>query len=218
MYFSEDEIQRLNAHIRQLEKNTGVELVAAVVGKCDNYPEIPWKAFASGVALSSLASLLQAMLRPDWLSSYSALVHTVIVLGVGATMALLTAAWSGWARCFLDKARAELEMRQYAQSLFLEHDVFATRGRTGLVLLVGLFERQVVILPDSGLDAYLPSGALQPVIAAMTPDLKRGDRFRALNQGLSAMEESLRGAGFEPAADETDQIPETLIQRKGDAE
>ena len=218
MYFSEDEIQRLNAHIRQLEKNTGVELVAAVVGKCDHYPEIPWKAFALGVAFSSLALLLQAMLRPDWLSAYSALVHTIIVLGVGTIMALLTATWSGWARCFLDSTRAASEMRQYAQSLFLEHEVFATRNRTGLVLLVGLFERQVVLLTDSGIDARLPSGALQSVIAAMTPDLKQGNRFRALNRGVDVMEEHLRAAGFEPAADGTDQIPEALIQQKGDAE
>ena len=218
MYFSEDETRRLNARIRQLEENTGVEVVTAVVGKCDNYPEIPWKAFALGVAFSSLALLLQAMLRPAWLSSYSALVHAIIVLGVGTTMALLTAAWSGWARCFLDRTRAESEMRQYAQSLFFEHEVFATRDRTGLVLLVGLFERQVVILTDSGLDARLPSGVLQTVVAAMTPDLKRGDRFRALKRGLSVIAESLRVAGFEPAADGTDQIPEALIQQKGEAE
>ena len=218
MYFSDDETQQLNARIRQLEKNTGVELVAAVVGKCDHYPEIPWKAFALGVAFSSLALLLQATLRPDWLSSYSALVHTIIVLGVGTIMALLTAFWSGWAHCFLDSTRAVSEMRQYAQSLFLEHDVFVTRDRTGLVLLVGLFERQVVLLTDSGIDAHLPSGVLQSVIAAMTPDLKQGNRFRALNRGVDVMEEHLRVAGFEPAAGETDQISETLIQRKGTAE
>ena len=218
MYFSEDEAQRLNVRIRQLEKKTGVELVAAVVGKCDNYPEIPWKAFASGVAFSSLVLLFQTMLRPDWLSPYSVLVHAIIVLAVGTIMALLTAVWPGWARCFLDRTRAASEMQQYAQSLFLEHDVFATRGRIGLVLLVGLLERQVVILTDSGLDARLPSGGLQSVIAAMTPDLKRNDRFRALKRGLSAMEECLHNAGFELAADETDQISETLIQRKGAAE
>jgi len=218
MYFSEDETRRLNARIRQLEENTGVEVVTAVVGKCDNYPEIPWKAFALGVAFSTLALLLQAMLRPAWLSSYSALVHAIIVLGVGTSMALLTAAWSGWARCFLDRTRAESEMRQYAQSLFFEHEVFATQDRTGLVILVGLFERQVVILTDSGLDARLPSGALQTVVAAMTPDLKRGDRFRALKRGLSVIAESLRLAGFEPTVDGTDQIPEALIQQKGEAE
>ena len=162
MYFSENQTRHLNARIRQLEKNTGIELVAAVVGKCDNYPEIPWKAFALGVAFSSLVIVLQAMLRPDWLSSYSALIHTLIVLGVGTVMALLTVVWPGWARCFLDKPRAESEIRQYAQSVFFEHDIFAVRARNGMVLLVGLFERQVVILPDSGLDATCHPGPFSP--------------------------------------------------------
>lgn len=218
MYLSEDETQRLNARVRQLETNTGVELVTAVVGKCDHYPEIPWKAFALGVAFSSLALLLQSMLRPDWLSSYSALIHMVIVMGCGAVMALMTAIWSGWARCFLDKTRAASEMQQYAQVLFVEREIFATRDRTGLLLLVGLFERKVVILTDSGLDARLPSGALQDVIDTMTPLLKRGDRFQALMQGVATMEEILCQSGFGPAADTTDQIPEALIQQKGDAE
>ena len=218
MYLSEDETQRLNARVRQLETNTGVELVTAVVGKCDHYPEIPWKAFALGVAFSSLALLFQSMLRPDWLYSYSALIHMIIVMGGGAIMALMTAIWPGWARCFLDKTRAASEMQQYGQTLFVEREVFATRDRTGMVLLVGLFERQVVILTDSGVDVRLPSGALQTVIDAMTPLLKQGDRFQALMQGVATMEETLYQAGFEPSADTTDQIPEALVQQKGDAE
>lgn len=218
MYFSDDETQQLNTRIRQLEKNTGIELVAAVVGKCDNYPEIPWKAFALGVAFGALVILLQAMVRPDWLSSYSALLHILLLLGTGTVTALLTVFWPGWARCFLDKTRAEAEIRQYAQSLFLEREIFKVPTRAGMLLLVGLFERQVVLLPDSGIDERLSSGALQTVIAAIIPDLKQGDRFRALHRGVDVMEERLQSAGFEPAADKTDQIPEALIQQKGDAE
>jgi putative membrane protein len=218
MYFSDDETQQLNTRIRQLEKNTGIELVAAVVGKCDNYPEIPWKAFALGVAFGAVVILLQGMVRPDWLSSYSALLHILLLLGAGTVTALPTVFWPGWARCFLDKTRAEAEIRQYAQSLFLDREIFKVPSRTGMLLLVGLFERQVVILTDSGLDKRLPSGDLQTVIDAMTPDLKQGDRFRALHRGVDVMEDRLRAAGFEPAADKTDRIPETLIQHKGDAE
>lgn len=218
MYFSDDETQQLDTRIRQLEKNTGIELVAAVVGKCDHYPEIPWKAFALGVAIGALVTLLQAIVRPDWLSTYSALFHTLLLLGTGAVAALLTAFWPGWARCFLDKTRAEAEIRQYAQTLFLEREIFEVPARRGMLLLVGLFERQVVLLTDSGFEARLPSGALQTVIAAMTPDLKQGDRFRALNRGVDVLEERLRAAGFEPAVDKNDRIPEALIQQKGDAE
>ena len=83
MYFSEDQTRRLDARIRLLEKNTGIELVTAVVGKCDHYPEIPWKAFALGVAFGALVIVVQGVLRPDWLSTYSALIHTLLVYGGG---------------------------------------------------------------------------------------------------------------------------------------
>jgi putative membrane protein len=218
MYFSENETRKLNARIRQLEKNTGIELVTGVVGKCDHYPEIPWKAFALGVAFGALVILFQGMLRPDWLSTYSALIHTLFVLGAGAVMALLTVFWPGWARCFLDKTRAEAEIRQYAQSLFLEREIFKVPARTGMLLLVGLFERRVVILPDSGVVRRLPAGALQNVIAAMRGDLKRGNRLQALTNGVSVLEEHLKAAGFAPAVADTDRIPETLVQQKGDAD
>jgi putative membrane protein len=218
MYFSEDQTLRLDARIRQLEKNTGIELVTAVVGKCDHYPEIPWKAFALGVAFGALVIVVQGMLRPDWLSAYSALIHTLLVLGAGTVMALLTVFWPAWARCFLDKPRAEAEIRQYAQSVFLEHEIFKVPARTGMLLLVGLFERRVVILPDSGVGRRLSPEALRPVIAAMRGDLKRGDRLQALTNGMSVLEEQLKAAGFVSAVADTDRIPDALIQRKGDAD
>ena len=218
MYFSEDQTQRLDARIRLLEKNTGIELVTAVVGKCDHYPEIPWKAFALGVAFGALVIVAQGVLRPDWLSTYSALIHTLLVLGAGTVMALLTVFWPAWARCFLDKPRAEAEIRQYAQSVFLEREIFNVPARTGMLLLVGLFERRVVILPDSGVARRLSPEALRRVIAAMQGDLKRGNRLQALTNGVSVLEEQLKMAGFATATEDADRIPEALLQQKGDAD
>lgn len=215
MHFSEEDARQLNARIRQLEKNTGIELVAVVVDKCDNYPEIPWKAFALGAALSALSILLPTLVRPDWLSTYSTLVHAMVILGAGTIMALLTVVWPGGAHLFLDKARAEGEMRQYAQAYFLENELFALPNRTGILLVIGLFEHQVVILPDSGVDGRLPAGALQTVMASMTSELKRGNRKRALSLGVGALEASLQTAGFAPPAEDTDRIPDALVQEKG---
>jgi putative membrane protein len=218
MYFSEDQTQRLDARIRLLEKNTGIELVTAVVGKCDHYPEIPWKAFALGVAFGALVIVAQGVLKPDWLSTYSALIHTLLVLGAGTVMALLTVFWPAWARCFLDKPRAEAEIRQYAQSVFLEREIFKMPARTGMLLLVGLFERRVVILPDRGVGRRLSPEALRLVIAAMQGDLKRGNRLQALTNGVSVLEEQLKAAGFATATEDVDRIPEALLQQKGDAD
>jgi putative membrane protein len=84
-----------------------------------------------------------------------------------------------------------VEVRQYAESFFLSHDVFATRRRTGVLLLVSLFERQVVVLPDTGLGQRLSKEALQRIIARMTIALASGQVARALEDGLSSLEEVL---------------------------
>ena len=218
MYFSEEQSQVLNARIRALEKNTSVELVAAVVDKCDHYPEIPWKAFALGTAAAALVMLLQAVIRPDWISAYAALTSLMVVLGTGTVAALLSVVWPGWARCFLDRGRAEGEMRQYAQSLFLAHEVFNVPDRCGIFLVVGLFEHQVVILPDRGIASRLPGATLTDVIATMRPYLRKGNHLQALSEGLSRLEAHLLAAGFTPREDGTDRISETLLQRKGGAD
>ena len=218
MYFSEEQSQSLNSRIRALEKNTGVELVAAVVDKCDHYPEIPWKAFALGTAAAALVTLLQTVMRPDWVSAYAALTTLMVVLGTGTVAALLTVAWPGWARCFLDRDRAEGEMRQYAQSLFLTHEVFNVPDRCGILIVVGLFERQVVILPDQGITSRLPEATLADVITAMRPHLRQGNRLQALSEGFARLETHLKEAGFTPREDGADRISEALLQRKGGAD
>jgi uncharacterized membrane protein len=131
-------------------------------------------------------------------------------------LALLTSAWPAWARCFLDRLRAEAEMRQYAQAVFLELDLAALPGRNGILLLAGLFERRIVILADRGVADRLPDAALAAVIAAMGPLLRRNDRYQALTRGVDALEEQLKAAGFAARGDQPDLLAETLIQRKGD--
>jgi len=218
MYFSEDETQALNTRIRQLERQTGIELVAAIVDKCDHYPEIPWKAFAMGAAIGALSVFFTLVMAPPGTASDLALMHILVTLAAGTIMALLTVVWPGWARLFLDKTRAEGEMRQYAQSLVLEHDIVALPNRTGMVLLIGLFEHQVILLPDIGFGDRLPPEKTQAVVDAMTASLKKGDFRGALSQGLNALEECLRAAGFTPAGDDRDRIAEALIQQKGGAD
>ena len=50
MRLSAKEQQEIKALAQQFEQASGAQAVAAVVGKADDYPDIPWKAFALGVA------------------------------------------------------------------------------------------------------------------------------------------------------------------------
>ena len=202
MNLSETERRDIAERAARLEARTGVQVAAAVVGRCDAYPEIPWKAFALFSGLSLLAASLW---HPD-----AVLGGLTFLLG-GAAAALATVFLPGFARLFLDAARREAETRQYAAAFFLANGLSRTQRRRAILVLVGVFERSVVVLPDSGL--ALAEAELQEVIAHMTPQLAAGRVAPALREGLDALEALLAAKGF--AGGGSDEIAQEVFEEKG---
>ena len=58
---TQQERARLKGRVAEAEARTGAQLVVAVIDRCDAYPELPWKAFALGVATTSLAAWAVAL-------------------------------------------------------------------------------------------------------------------------------------------------------------
>ena len=131
------------------------------------------------------------MLGSGCVYSASALIAVFETLAVGAVCALVCVLAPAFARLFLDAVRAEVESRQYAESLFLSRELFATRRRTGMLVLVSLFERRVVVLPDTGLSERLSQDAIQAVIAHITKPLASGQVANAFGEGLNRLESLL---------------------------
>ncbi len=215
MHFTADQESRIQAAIEQIEARTGVQVLATVIGKADHYPEAPWKAFALAASLASLVVAIQAALDPTWNAPVLAAVDAIAVLGAGAAAALTTVLLPPLARVLLPSARLESEVEQYARAYFLEREVFATRERTGILVLVSLFERKVVVLPDTGLATRLPAETVAEVVARMRPQLSRGTHFAALSAGLAALEQALLAAGCRGTPGAPDEIPDELTQDGG---
>ena len=197
-----------------VEKATGVEVVAAVIARADSYPEIPWKAFALGASLAAAAAAATALLAPRWEAAEAVVETVVAVLAAGGVMALATIWIAPLARLFLPRSRREAEVLQSAQAMFLEAGLTRTRRRDGILVLVSLFEREVVVLTDIGLQNRLAPAALAPVIAAITARLKRGQLRDALLDGLARLEEALVARGFRPQAGDTSELSDAVIQRR----
>ncbi|MBN2160782.1 MAG: TPM domain-containing protein [Spirochaetes bacterium] len=216
MYVNKEESDRLSKLIRKLEERTGMEFVAAVVGKCDSYPEIPWKAFAMAAAVSAILLLIQTVVWPAWNDTWSIRRFFLFIFGAGAAASLLSVVWPAFGRIFLDRLRAETEIEQYARAFFLERELFRTGSRTGILLLVSLFERRVFILPDTGAAQRLDRESLQAVIDEMTPLLRRKKWFDAVARGLSALETELLRAGPGPGKKSANELNDEVVQQEGE--
>src|SRR5262247_582786 len=141
--------------VTALERATGVEVVAAIIARADSYPEIPWKAFALGASLASLAAVAAALFQPGW-EAFEAVAETAVaVLAAGAAAALATVWVAPLARWFLPRVRRRAEVLQYAQAMFLEAGLHRTPRHDGILVLVSLFEHEVAALADHGVSERL---------------------------------------------------------------
>lgn len=201
--------------VARLERSTGVEVVAAVIARADSYPEIPWKAFALGASLALLAAVAAALTAPGWEAAEAIVETAVAALAVGAVAALATVWIAPLARLFLSRARRQAEALQYAQAMFLDAGLQRTPRRDGILLLVALFEHEVVVLADLGVRERIGPAGLDAVIAAVTAALKRGQVKDALLDGLARLEETLTASGFRAQPGEPNEVAEALIQRRG---
>jgi len=216
MHLTTEERRRVDECVAAFEAATGAQVVTAVAAKSDNYPEIPWKAFALGASLAALARVIVELARPDWHTGYATLIDAVAILGAGAALALLSIRVHGLARLFLPGARAEAEARQHARDLFLRHEIFGTPARTGVMILVSLFERRVVILPDIGFQAELGEHGLEPVVAGMLPLLAAGRTADALCHGVTAVGALLAARGLHADGNEGAGLPNAVLEEDGD--
>ena len=215
MPLSTNERGHLNAAVASVEATTGAQVVVACLPKSDDYPELPWLAFAFAAALTSLAVVANDLFNPYWVTSSSHLFAVLIVMVVGAGSALSAVFMPSFARAFLRRTRAEAEVRQQAQALFLEHELFATQERCGVLLLVSEFEHQVVVLPDKGVRAQVPEAVLQEVIDAMRGPLARGELLKAFELGLAVLEAALVTHGFKGGRRGIDELPNQVHGKSG---
>ncbi len=215
MQLTEHERTLIAERVAALEARIGTQVVTAVVGKSDSYPEAPWKAFALGTGTAALACVIWQLAAGGWSTDASRLGHVLVILGSGAFLALFAILHAPFARLFVDRTRREVEATQFAQSLFFQHGLDRTRGRVGILLLVSLFERKVVLLADEGFDGRVDTPDWSALTARITLLLRHRNTSTALRGGLEAMEAMLLERGF--SGDGTaNELPDAVLEMAGE--
>jgi putative membrane protein len=106
-------------------------------------------------------------------------------------------------------------VKEHAESLFLRRELFNTRRRTAVLILVSRFERRVEILPDTGLRGRVGEAEWRQVIDAMAPHLRDARPFHALEAGIAAVESLLVSKDFHIEAGATNELPNRPIEESG---
>lgn len=210
---TENDKTDLEKKIAQTEKATGIQIVLATVRRSDSYIEIPWKAFALTASVAALIVLSVNILVPVWVNNVTLFVAILVIPGAAVIASMMSVLIPPFARLLLSDGRAEAETKQYAESMFLKRGLFSTAGRSGLLVLVSIFERKVVILPDRGISDRLNNNVLADIISAMKHPLRKGEMKLAMGTALDEIIRIMKPV--HTGEDEKNELPDEIIEDKG---
>lgn len=160
------ETQRVEATIADVERHTSAEIVVATLPCSDHYPDVRlWTAVAFGLAAATCAHAFSPALG----------VTQVLLVQLGAfVLAWFLSALPPVLRWLLPKHRSRMAVERAAELAFLENGVFATEGRTGVLILLSELEHKVTILGDRGIHAQLQAAGWETLVGLVTSRIREG--------------------------------------------
>lgn len=196
---------RLRQAIASVEGRSAAEIVMAVRPISDRYADIDLTVGAL-VAWITLVFTLFA----DTVFDLDTI--AVLVPGVGIAAGVATRFVPPLRRGLARASRIEASVDRAARACFVEKRVTYTRGRTGILLYLSLFERRIAVVPDAGIDRALAAAhrgtwdaAVSRLVAlARTTGLRDPE---ALARAIEGLADPLERA-LPRSVDDLDELPD----------
>jgi putative membrane protein len=171
--------QRIEEAIAEVERTTASEIVVVTVPASDSYHDVRLLyAAACAPAVAALCHAAWPELHVPWLLWLQLPVAIVVMLASAAP---------GLVRLLVPASRMSAAAERRAHEEFLRQSIFATRERTGLLILLSELERRVVILGDKGIHAHVQDAGWNEHVKQIVRAIHDGDPARGVCDVIRAM-------------------------------
>lgn len=192
-------LDRITRLVDELEAKTEAEIVVAIVPQSGVYHD------ASGLCGALLGALgLAFMVYNPW-TVHDQLIPLEFAL-IYALGCLAAHKIDGLRRLFTGYERRSKEARKAAASVFHDEKLSRTRGRTGLLVFCSLFEREVLVLPDVGVEEAVEMGAWNKKVFELARAPRGVNPEEDFARGLKELG-GLLAEALPPSDDNPDEIP-----------
>jgi putative membrane protein len=207
--FTKEEEQRIAEAVKRAESKTSGEIVPYWVSSADNFEAAYFK---SALAFAILPTVYFGVSSLQW--GFDSLVTpfetTLWIAGfslVGLALAFLLPAWR---RLLVGKEAIENQVAKRAAQAFVAEEVFDTRERTGVLIFVADFERTVLVVGDSGVNAKAEPDEWKGIADRFAREYKSGGRADALVNAVNRCGDILERVGVERRADDENELGNAL--------
>lgn len=202
-FFSEEEQTRIKAAVQACEGRTSGEVVPVIVDAAYDYPKteiLGAGSFAIGLALFV-----------TWLyAGDSHWIFPAIFLALYYPCLLLIRTLPGLKRALISPVELDAEVREKALVTFVEHGIYRTRGGSGILILISLFEHRVYVLADAGINARVPLHTWEEIVATVTKGIVEKRACEALCQAIGRCGDLLADE-FPRQDDDHNELPNLIV-------
>lgn len=211
--FSDSDLQRIKAAVKEAEDKISGEIVPVIVERSALYNLANYR---GSLILASLAFV--AMI----------IVDRYIIQDAGSTLyydplfifiAVVIAGMIGWVlpnffndlkRALVTQRHLDQATRMRAENAFLEEEVFNTRHRTGIMIFISFFEHEVIIMSDRGISKVVDQKQWDKMVADLIANIRSGKMIDGLEGAIRRCGEILLEKGFHKTDDDVNELRDDL--------
>lgn len=205
-FFTTEEKQRIEAAVKAAEEKTSGEIVPMVVDESYEYP----RAELIGGGIMALAFGLFV----SWaLGDESIWWFLPVFIVVFFIFQQLIRNLPNLKRKLINPVEFDIEVREKALVSFVEQGLHETRDKTGILILISLFEHRVQVLADSGINAKVQEHTWEEVVEIIIAGLKTETACDAVCRAVERCGELLQ-EHFPRKQDDTDELPNLIVEER----
>ncbi len=207
--FSDADLERIKASVRQAENQISGEIVPVVVEQSGYYSIANYK---SGLIFGSLVFVLIIIFDRyvPLLAVYDPLLIFFVVIAAGIMGALAPIFIVPWRKLLVAQAHLDHATQQRAENAFLEEEVFNTRHRTGIMIFISFFEHEVIIMADRGISKVVDQKVWDKLVAELTAAIRSGKIVEGIETTIKKCGDILLENGFKKSADDVNELRDDL--------
>ena len=209
-FLSEAHRNKVEACVREAESHTRGEIVVVVVPASYHYPMadlLGATAFSFPVAVAltpALGGLFWAGPSNLWIF-LGALIPLFLVFHEAVKRVHVLK------RCFIRAKEIEEEVREAAHIHFFRKGLYRTRGETGVLIYISVFERRVWVLGDRGINAVIPEAHWNGVVATIVQAIKEGRPAEGICQAVGEVSRILQDK-FPVGCDDKNELGNLMVE------
>ena len=208
-FLSNDDRNRIDDHIAEAEKKTTGEIVVMVVSSSYHYPlaqVVGGTFFAVPLALLLLSYVGELI----WVADDNVWIFIGLFVILFAIFSNITNRVYKLKRFFISSAELKTEVKEAAVKEFFSQGLHRTRGETGILIFISVFERRVWILADRGIDEKLPPDTWQGVVELIVGGIKEMRQADTICQAVDRVGQILQ-THFPASSDNPDELKGVII-------